>query len=147
MRSVFVFLRSAEQPEVERWLSENYTFHARPQAEWTMDVSGYPYLQAIQFDDAWRCESEPEAWQKFVQRFGGEPSCFIVADVTGRYEADEQVRSFVLSILGRFDGVVMDNYTEHGWTRSEVESNCLIQGHPFCDTLGWYEESHAGRSE
>ena len=144
MRSVFMFLRSAEQPEVERWLSENYTFHSEPQMEWTMDVEGYPYLQAIGFNDAWRRDSEPEEWQEFVQSFGGEPSCFIVADVTGCYEADEQVRSFVLSILGRFDGVVMDDYTEHGWTRAEIESNRLVQGHPFFDTLGWFEETCAG---
>ncbi len=141
MRSVFVFLRTAERPEVERWLTENFRFQSGP--PWIVDIQGDACLY-IEIYDNWHDDHEPEGWQRVSEGFGWEPTCGVIADVSGRHPGDEQVSSFVLSTLERFDGVAMDDYTEHGWTRTQAESNSLVQGHRFFDTWGWYEEERKG---
>lgn len=136
MRSVYLYLRSATRPEVERWLSETYRFQAGP--AWIVDVDG----DACLFIE--HGEHQLWEWQEAVQSLGWKPTWSITADVSGRHPGDEQVRAFVLSALCRFEGAAMDDYTQHGWKRTEVESNSLVQGHRFFDYLGWFEESRSG---
>ncbi|HEY9776997.1 MAG TPA: hypothetical protein V6C81_24745 [Planktothrix sp.] len=68
---------------------------------------------------------------------GFDPAIVVTATVSGRHPGDREVRSFVLAILQRFDGVARDDYSDHCWTSAEIASDALAFGHPFFDYSGW----------
>jgi hypothetical protein len=95
-------------------------------------VDGDPYLWIDFYRDGPR-EFEPEDLACLVKALGAEPSISVVADVSGRHPADDQVRSFITAVRGGFQGLAQDDYTDHDWTVQEVRSGCRVQGHPFFD--------------
>lgn len=108
-----------------------------------MDVAGDPAL----FIDIFRHLDRPwlaEARKALAQSLGREPTVSIVADVSGRHPADEQVRAFVCGLLSAFEGVAQDEYTNHCWSSEQIMTGYRVQGHPFFDYKGWHEEYKDG---
>ncbi len=81
----------------------------------------------------------PVEHDEFVQRLGWEPSVSVQVGVSGRHEGGDQVRAFARGLLGEFEGVAQDEYTDHCWSREQILAGERVQGHPFFDYQGWYE--------
>ena len=141
MRSVFVFLKEASEPEVATFLSANYLFWPET-SRWMAEKEGDPVLY-IDFYHDFNIEGEVEEWFALLEFFGGEPVVIVGADVATRYDGIAEVSSFVCGLLRAFNGVASDDYTFHLWSCSEIEANVEVEGHPFFDTLGRY---HIGPS-
>jgi hypothetical protein len=130
VRSVFVHLRDATENEVAEFLQRTYPFQQGP--PWICDAAGDPCLYIDFYRDRLR-EMEPEDMVALATALGGEPATSVVADVSGRHYGDEQVRSFVTTMLGKYAGVAQDEYTKHCWTAAEVLSGFQVEGHRFFD--------------
>ncbi len=141
MRSVVVHLKDVSEPTVVAFLTENYRVLPEPTC-WTAEKKGDPVLY-IDFYRDLNTEAEEEDWFALLEYFRGEPAVSVIADVSGRHDGTEEVRSFVCGLLRAFSGVAEDEYTHHLWSREEVERGAIVEGHPFFDYLGWY---HAGQS-
>lgn len=136
MRSVVVFLRDTTESAVTAYLDATYPEQREP---WVVFVKGNACLYINLYRDR-PLDHEPEEWADIVQRFGGEPAIGVLADVSGRHPGDEQVAAFVAGLLSRFSGAAMDEYTEHLWSLDELRGGHRVQGHPFFDYKGWFEE-------
>lgn len=134
MRVVFVFLRDAAEDQVARFLSRAYPFQEGP--PWIIDVAGDPCVY-IHFYRAAGKDFEPRTWSRVVASLGTEPPVGLAADVSGRHPGDPELLAFVRAILGRFEGVAVDEYTDHCWKLDEIISGMRVQEHPFFDYRGW----------
>ena len=137
MRSVFVSLRAASERDVRDHLDESYSRGVAPASEWCDEE-----ILFIDFDHDGPVEFGPEDWSRLVAPLGGEPSASLIANVSGRHAGDEQVLRFIRSILERFDGLAQDEHTNHLWSLDEVVSGHQVRGHPFFDTVGWFETEY-----
>ena len=134
MRSVFIHLRPAAEPEVAAFLQRAYPFQPGP--PWILDEAG----DAVLYIDIYRdmnTEFEVEDWLALIACLGGEPTASLVADISGRHAGDEQAHSFVCLLLTMFPGVAQDDYTTHCWSLEQIRNNAKIQGHAFFDYKGW----------
>jgi hypothetical protein len=134
MRSALVLLRDTTSKEVARYLDAVYPSQREP---WIALVSDDPclyinLLQGSPFDEDER--------EEMIARFDGEPAVTVVADVSGRHPGDEQIFELTSDLLGRFSGAALDDYTSHLWTLEELKRRHLVDGHPFFDYQGWFEE-------
>lgn len=136
MRSVVVHLKAVSEPTVAAFLTENYPFLPEPD-RWIAEKKGDPVLYIGLYYDL-DAEAEVEDWLSLLEYFGGEPAVSVSADVSGRHEGAEEVRSFVCGLLQAFSGVAEDEYTHYLWSREEIERGAVVDGHPFFDYLGWY---------
>ena len=136
MRSVFAFLRETTEKAVDAYLDSAYPGQRNP---WVMLVDNDPYLWIDHYRDG-PDEIEPEVWAEFLHRFGGKPDVSLVADVTGRHTGGHQAQEFLTRLLGRFNGVAMDDYTDHLWSKVELQSGDKVRGHTFFDSEGWFAE-------
>ena len=137
MRSIYIYLKDATNQQVCEYLQNTYTFQSGP--PWIYEINGEPYLY-INVDENMSLGYESEEWQNIVNGFGEVPKIAVIADVSGRHPGDKQVRHFVTSLLKSFSGLALDEYTLHLWTWEQIESNVVIQSHPFFDYNGWYLE-------
>lgn len=137
MRSVFVYLHRATEVEVAAFLQRTYPFQMGP--PWIDTIGNNPclYINIERFE---QIVTEPDEQENFVRRFGSRPSTTVMADVSGRHPGGEQVQNFLSGILTKFAGVAQDDYSRHFWTLDEICSGRLVQGHPFFDYDGWYED-------
>ncbi len=90
-------------------------------------------------------EWEVEDWFALQECLGGEPSCSLTADVSGRCPGEQEVFDFVTKLLRQFQGVAEDDYyylSQHFWTLEDLEQGTKIKNHPFFDYNGWYYEEH-----
>jgi hypothetical protein len=136
VRSVLVFLRDTTEAEVTAYLDGAYRSQREP---WVVAVDGDACLYIRLYHDGPR-EHEPEEWADIIRRLGGEPTVGVIADVSGRHPGDKQVAEFVTTLLARFRGAAMDEYTTHLWSLSELRAGRHIEGHPFFDYNGRYAE-------
>jgi hypothetical protein len=143
MRSIFIHLRDVSEDEVAAFLTRSYPLQPGP--PWILDKSRDPVLY-IDFYRDLDHEFEIEDWLAVCESLGGSPTVSLVADVSGRYPGDEEVRSFVSLLLGAFEGVAQDDYSPHCWTREQVMTGHAVQGHPFFDYNGWYHEARGAES-
>jgi hypothetical protein len=130
VRSVFVHLRDATEHEVAVFLQRTYPFQNGP--PWICDAAGDPCLYIDFYRDR-MIEFEREDLVALASALGREPATSVIADVSGRHSGDEQVRSFVTTMLRQFAGLAQDDYTEHYWTATEVLSGFQMKGHRFFD--------------
>ncbi len=71
-----------------------------------------------------------------------EPSAYVTVDVSGRVPGDREVREITLGLLRAVpEAVATDDFTSHPWRREEVLNGARVQGHPFFDYQGWYDET------
>lgn len=137
MRSVFFFLWDTDEVELTAFLQKTYPYQKGP--PWIDDIEGDPCLYINFYSDMY-LEYEPDDIEKIVTYFGYPPSVGVIADVSGRHMGDHQVRNFARQLLTRFKGVAHDGYTFYLWTLEEINSGFLVEGHPFFDYNGWYDE-------
>jgi hypothetical protein len=138
VRTVIVYLKNASKPEVSRFLSDRYVREEAPQ--WILEVDGDACLY-ISFYEHGPIEHLPEEWTKLHGDLRYIPSVCVAADVSGRHPGDDQVHSFVVEILQKFEGHAKDDYSDHVWTLEEILSGQSAYGHPFFDYRGWNQEA------
>ncbi|HZS07197.1 MAG TPA: hypothetical protein VFD58_20340 [Blastocatellia bacterium] len=132
-----IHLFGASQEEIELQLCRLYTSQSD---SWVLETNSDSILYIrIYEDQEFETDHDPEELERLLESLGGKPDVSIIADVSGRHGGDQEVKSFVNSMLSSFKGVARDEYTYHSWTLEEINSGTLIQGHPFFDYRGWYE--------
>jgi hypothetical protein len=141
MREVIVFLKTAAKADVHQFLSELYPSEG---STWVMEGenTGCLYIQFSEKNDF----IEPE-WNEFIESLSYVPSIVVDVRVSGRFAGVQEVKAFLSTILGKFDGHTMDDYTRHAWTLEDALSGRLVEGHPYFDYLGWYDEYNRDRGE
>jgi hypothetical protein len=132
MRAVIVHLKDASEAEVARLLSQNYV--QQEGGPWLCKTAGNVCLY-IQFYYDVRIEEGSEGFERLVRDLGFTPAVSVIANVSGRHPGDEEVRSLVSTILQRYEGRAVDEFSDHCWTLQEVISGQLVQGHSFFDYL------------
>jgi hypothetical protein len=137
MRTVLVFLRSTTEAAVTAYLDTTYPVQREP---WVIFVKGDACLYIELYRDGPR-ENEPKEWADIMTHFGGEPAVAVIADISGRHPGDQQVNEFITGLLTEFSGAAKDEYTLHLWSLAELREGHRIQGHPFFDYNGWFEEN------
>ena len=130
MRSVTVHLYSTTEEAVVRLLQRTYPSQQGP--PWVATIEGDPCLY-IHLYRGRGADYEVEEWAAVTQLCGGEPSVSVTADISGRHPGDEQVRQFVITLLGTFGGAAQDEYSNHLWALEDVATNRRVHGHPFFD--------------
>ncbi len=137
MRSIFIHFSNAGEQEIlsaldgvaERMGPNHWQSSTASETEIWCCVTA-------EFDD-W----EPEAMVALRGAMPA-PSKFIQADVTGTIPAQDVVSEFCEAILLAVPGaVVTDDHTSHPWTVHEMRAGAVVQGHPFFDTQGWYDDT------
>jgi hypothetical protein len=78
------------------------------------------------------CDWEPSAMERLTAALGRLPDWSVVGDISGRIGAEDEVRAFVLELLGD-GGVALDDYSDHCWTASEIDEDRTAEGLRFFD--------------
>ena len=130
MRAIDVFLRDTTRDAVAAVLNSVYPGQRDP---WVKLVDDDPRLWIRFSTEDWP-GVDHECWEgPFHDQFGGEPAVAITADISGRHPGKEQVLEFVSLLLGRFDGMANDDYTDRLWTLAEIVADVRHNGFPFFD--------------
>jgi hypothetical protein len=130
MRSVFIHLATTTETEVAAFLDSAFTQQAGRQ--WISAIDGDACLY-IDFYRDHAAESEPDDHAALLRVFGGRAPVSVIADVSGRWPGDDQVRELVRRLLERFAGFAQDDYSARLWSLEEVLSHADVDGHPFFD--------------
>ena len=137
MRSILIHLRNATEKDIAAFLQQACSSsQARP---WLVGRAGSPVLYIDFYHDIDK-EYEAEDLLDLTACLQGKPRASVIVDVSGSVPGNKEVREFVCSILGAFEGIAHDEYTNHCWTREEVLNNERIQGHTFFDYEGWHRQ-------
>ena|GEM_PF-1558880 len=143
MRSIFIYLKTATEDQLSRFLDNYFGQPATDQApgsnNWIWEVNNDAVLY-ISFYDAYDAELESETKEALHHALGGPPTACLSADVSGRHPGDQEVREFIRLILSSFEGVAQDDYTDSFWLLLEIEQGHYHNGHPFFDYQGWHEK-------
>ena len=141
MRSIVIFFPTATGEELTARLND-FAVPAIAQ-QWVFPETQRPVLYIYtlvgeQTEDHARYV-EPSDWAALVRALGRSPHSIVGVDVSGRVDGTAELKSLLEALLEEFPGVVQDDYTEHCWTLDEISRGDSFDGHPFFDTVGWYE--------
>lgn len=138
MRSVFFHLTNTSREEFTEWFrsiagSEN-------PGHWCFPLPPESPVLWIYFAGDLLLECEPEEIAPLVAILGGLPSLIVMVDVSSRVPGTVEVQTIAGHILRKYQGVAWDDHTTHCWTLNEILNGFLVEGHPFFDCEGWYQE-------
>ena len=128
MRSVYVFARVTSE-ELGSYLDS--LVPRRGAAEQWLYPDPDKKILYIQITDDLYDELEPETLEEVLAHFGGERVTCLSIDVSGRYPGEEEVKEIVSMLLRRFEGIAMDDWSEHLWTLEEIVSGRRWNGQRF----------------
>tara|TARA_R110002096_G_scaffold14849_8_gene52524 strand:+ start:5585 stop:6004 length:420 start_codon:yes stop_codon:yes gene_type:complete len=136
MRSVFVLFPTSQESLVRDWLDHN-TVRAGDN-NWHVPDAERPVL----FCAIGRLFDDWEAGElAMVRSVIGESPLFVQVDVSGGVSGAVAVLETVAGLLEAVAGsVAQDGYTSHLWQLAELREGAHVQGHPFFDCQGWYDE-------
>ncbi len=121
MRTVFIHLKTATAGEVRAFLEEKFPSQYEPWVYWAGDD---PCLYIDFYNEAAE-EFSDSALADIKKKFGAIPSTSLMVDVSGRHHGHSEVRDFISLMLGEFDGLVQDDWSERFWTLDEVFSESV----------------------
>jgi len=131
MRSIFVF-SPLEQAEMIDVLDELLPQQRNP---WT--VGGDLYINMVdQHDGLLFSDWEDEHVAAVETAMGHRPGWAIQVDVSGRIDGTSEVRWLTMKLL-ECGGVATDDYSEHCWTRAQIESGATVGHLRFFDFEGY----------
>jgi hypothetical protein len=137
MRSVIVHLAEpCTEDDVADVLARAY--EGQGHRQWVEYAEGDTCL-TIEFYRDHLTEYEPAELEQLKSHFAGKTPLSVVADIGGRHDGTAQVKRFVQLLLAKFPGVATDDFTDHIWSRFEIEQNVLFDGLAFFDYRGFYE--------
>jgi len=125
MRSVFVHVWRTSEAEVAAALDRAYVVEVD---QWLLQVGDDPYLYISFYRDGPR---EDDSWSSRFSDFGGPPAVSVIADISGRHEGWAEAQSFVLMLLGGFEGVASDDGGLRLWSRDEIAQDLQVDGRRF----------------
>jgi len=130
MRSVYAFPRqtSEEAEAVLDGAGERQDLAPDLGVEWVVDGCLYARIErdGARLWDDW---AEKEVDRLAVQ-LGRLPAWGLVIDVSGRVDGRPEVVRLLRSLLEP-GGVALDDYSEHAWTLTEIESGAPGESRPF----------------
>jgi hypothetical protein len=128
MRSVYVFVRASS--DALRAYLESLAPRVGQAEQWIYPNTAKKVLYIEVVDDLYD-ELEPETVKALLARFGGERVRCVCIDVSRHHSGGSEVEDVVLGLLRMFDGVAMDDGSEHLWTLEELEAGQTYQEHRF----------------
>lgn len=131
MRGIIVHFRKACEEEIKKWLNTNFSRRIE-YSDWVFPNNANPILWMGIYQDC-LTELEPEEYSKLIEALGKEPSTSVAVEISGRVDGTKELNDFVLQILSAFDGLVADDYSEHFWSKQEIEENKFFDGKQFFD--------------
>jgi hypothetical protein len=140
MRSAYVYLKGPKTDALVSFLDSICTKRKDFDATWLVETDNDPVLYIDFYEKKYWDEIEPQDWKELVKKLGAEPELSICVDISGRHPGKDELFSFLELLLTSYEGVVLDDYTEYAWNIKEILDGELIEGHPFFDYIGWYEE-------
>ena len=141
MRSVVIHLVNTDRSAVRTHLTQV----AQPEKgdRWLYPLGASPPALYIEFYEDYEREFEADELLPLKLALGEMPKVSVIADVSGRVLGDAEVRAFVKCLLGVFQGVAQDEYSEHFWTLAEIRSGAANGGRKLFDYEGWHREKSA----
>ncbi len=140
MRSVFVYLKEPKTIEIVSLL-DNICSNRNGSGEAWLWLKNDDLVLYIEFyEERFWAEIEPKEWKGLVKKLGSEPELCICVNVSGRHPGKDELFNFLEQLLVKFDGVVLDDYTDYAWEINEILNGKLVKGHPFFDYVGWNDD-------
>lgn len=145
-RSVFFHLIGVTRQSV----GERLSAHATPNGPggvnghnaWCLPRDSSARALYLWFYDDLLTEAEPVELEALRDSLGMMPSVTVMVDVYGGVPGGMEVREFAAFILSEFRGVAWDDYTDHCWTLSEIQSGAQVEGRTFFEYDSWYHAGH-----
>lgn len=131
MRGIIIHFRKVSEEEIAQWLNFNLSKRIEFN-DWEFPNSVNPVLWIDIYQD-YLTEFEPYERSKLIKTLGNEPSTSVAVNISGRIEGTKESKEFVLKILSFFDGLVSDDYSEHFWSKQEIEEDKTFEGKKFLD--------------
>jgi hypothetical protein len=131
MRSAFIYIREPRATTLVSHLDSICTKRNGPNEAWLIERDGDPVLYVEFYEKKYWDEIEPFSWEALVTKLGGVPECAICVDVSGRHRGKEDLFGFLEDFLKRYDGVVLDDFTDYSWSLPEILDGKRIDGHSF----------------
>jgi hypothetical protein len=142
MRSVVIHLARVTRDAISTRLSQ--FAEAQKGESWIYPPhSSRPSLY-LEFYDDYEQEFEQEELRPLISALGQKPDVSVIANVSGRVPGDVEVRALAECLLGAFQGVAQDEYSEHCWSLAEICSGAKQDGLKFFDYEGWHRSKSAG---
>jgi hypothetical protein len=141
--TVAVYLCNTTESEVRAYLDRCFPGQRDP---WLVCVGGDPCLYINIHDDMleFDCMRAGEQLASLRTALGGDCSHIVAADISGRHYGTNQATRFITTMLSRFRGVAVDDYTEHFWTLEEIQRGDSFEGLKFCDSKGFHRLNPPG---
>jgi hypothetical protein len=127
MRSVYVFVR-ATADELRAHLDKTIPRSGNVK-QWLYPGS-YDTVLYIEEADNLYDELEPETVNVLLTRFGERARCLGI-DVSRRHHGEREVREVVSELLHTFDGIAMDDHSDHLWELDEIKTGQAHNGVKF----------------
>ncbi len=120
MRSVFMSLKRVLPYELKEQLANNYRSSKNAMYDFVLEdlegECGWIYV-VNRVPDA-----EEDDLKKVENVLGSHPTCVVVCDFTGRRNCESIIYNFVEKLLGLYEGVVQDDYSDFAWKVSELRN-------------------------
>ena len=141
MRSIYIYIKENKSSEVASYLDSICTSRKAHNETWLYEYNNDQFLYIEFYEKKYWDEIHKKDLEKLISKLGTEPKLSLCIDVSGRHPGKEELFSFLKLFLKKYDGVVLDDYTNFAWKLNEILDGKLIEGHPFFDYKGWYEEN------
>ena len=133
MRTVFCHLTGCSQQDVARVLDASFVAQGGD-APWLVVSDRGDAVLYIRLYESFRAEVGEHELQAIEAALGGELQVSVAADVSGRHDGTTEATGFVLTLLSKFRGVATDDFSDHPWTRGELEQEAALDdGRRFFD--------------
>jgi hypothetical protein len=133
MRTVICYLTECSERDVASVLDANFV--VQNSGPWLLlSSSGDPILYVNFYDP--NSELGPDEISAIRTALGGTIQVSVSADVSGRHVGAVEAARFALALLSQFRGVAVDDFSDHLWTRSEIEQQAVVDGRCFFQSQG-----------
>lgn len=135
-RSVGIILKNAPPLKVREWL-DRFGSKAYYDHQWYYPSASGEVVLYMWLYESFTKDFEEDEYEEISQVLNSAPSVWIHVDIPGRFDGTAEVKLFVVSALKEFEGVAYDVYTDHFWTRMEIENDIKIEDYHFFDFKRW----------
>jgi hypothetical protein len=136
MRSAYFYLKDASRENLAAWLEGM----ASPNGDmaWRLPRDAEQPELDLHIDALPWPDDDAERMEPVIGALGRMPECALTVDVSGEIEGTKELCAFAERVLGAFEGVIQDEYTDHCWSLAEIRSGVRVEDHPFFDFAGWF---------
>jgi hypothetical protein len=131
MRSAFIYIREPRAVALVSHLDAICSRRNGQNEAWLIEKDDDQVLWVEFYENEYWDEVEPVSWEALVAKLGGVPACAICVDVSGRHPGKEELFKFLADFSKRYEGCILDDFTDYSWSVSEILEGKRINGHSF----------------